>query len=101
MIRLPALLVPLLLLAACSDEPTPATEAAPAGEVLEGSISDEMIAYDRLRSQPPRAAPLPGEEGAAAPVGGAGLAAQPSDPDRQTPAVEPPAIVIPPPIVGE
>ncbi len=58
----------LLALAACAEEPAPEAEAtaAPMGEVLERSISDEMIPYDLLRSQAPLAAPLPGEEGAGA-----------------------------------
>ena len=49
-----AALTALLLVAACSDEPAPESgQAAAPGEVLEGSISDEMIPFDLLRSQPP------------------------------------------------
>ena len=59
------ILVPALLASACSDEAaSPDGEAGSApSEVLQGSISDEMIPYDRLRSQPPLAEILPGEEG--------------------------------------
>lgn len=62
------LLVPLLVgLAACQQgEP----EAAPAGqraegEVLGGSISDEMIPLEQLRSQSPPLRMVPDEGGAA------------------------------------
>lgn len=53
---LPRLLVPLCLLAlaACSDEKKPAPPAA-GGQVMEGSISDAMLPYDTVRSQPPLA----------------------------------------------
>lgn len=66
------------LLAACGgaeDAPTGGENAPVQGEVPEGSISDAMIPVDQIRSQSPRAAPLPGESGsspspAAAAVGG-------------------------------
>ena len=54
-----------LALAACQDAPVEDSEGAAAmGEVLEGSISDDMIPLGELRSQPPMA---PSE-----PVAGAG-----------------------------
>ncbi len=75
--------LPLLpLLAACTDEraPSPQGEAAPIGEVLEGSISDEMIAYDRLRSQPPLVAPPPTEATSVGLPAGAGPNTAPEAP---------------------
>ncbi len=55
MIRLSVLTAIALLVTGCADEPEPEAQpqAAPMGEVLEGSISDEMIPYDLLRSQAP------------------------------------------------
>ena len=95
---LPAALMLPMLLAACSQEPAPAQDngRAAAGEVLEGSISDEMIAYDRLRSQPPLAELQPGEEGAApeaaaTPGDPAGDAAVPAGEGAAPPVEEPPA----------
>ncbi|MCR2834708.1 hypothetical protein [Parerythrobacter lacustris] len=68
MTRKLAVLPITLLLSACGwfDQAPESEEAAGVqGEVLEGSISDEMIPADELRSQSPRAAPEPGESGAA------------------------------------
>lgn len=54
-------LTALALLSACgSDDPapdngTPADGGAPAGEVLGGTISDDMLALDQLTSQSPPA----------------------------------------------
>ena len=48
-----------LLATACSDDEPAGGDAqagAASGEVLEGTISDEMLPVDRLRSQPPRLA---------------------------------------------
>ena len=45
-----------LVLGACNDDPELATNddgRSASGEVLEGTISDAMIATDELRSQPP------------------------------------------------
>ena len=77
---LPVLLAPVLLVGACSDESgTPEDEGGSASsEVLQGSISDEMIPYDRLRSQPPLAELLPGEDAGAA--GARGAAGAPPSP---------------------
>lgn len=67
------------------------------GELLEGTISDEMIPVDELRSQSPRAAPEPGESGEAgsdpstAEEGadeGAASAEQPPEPAQPSAPVE-------------
>ena len=51
-----------LLLGACSQGEGPATErTGAAGEVLEGTISDAMIPYHELRSQPPLEAAAPSD----------------------------------------
>jgi hypothetical protein len=46
-----------LALAACHGKQADAGKSAAAAEVLPGSASDAMIAYDTLKSQPPMAAP--------------------------------------------
>ncbi len=55
--RLPALILPALLLSACGDDTsTPAAkgdERTASGEVLEGTISDAMLPLDTVTSQPP------------------------------------------------
>ena len=55
----------LLLLGACDYFGGTEQEAAgdASGEVLEGSLSDEMIATQDLKSQPPTLAVQPGEGG--------------------------------------
>ena len=51
--RLLLALPAVMLLAACGGD-TPATDGdAASGEVLEGTISDEMLPIDRVRSEPP------------------------------------------------
>lgn len=81
------LLLPLAGLAACdqtAEDAAPATKRAE-GEVLGGTISDDMIALDRLRSQSPPLRVAPTEGGDAAASGeetgdeGAGVAT-PSEP---------------------
>lgn len=84
---LPTAVAGALAVAACGDdaeEPTQANGRSAAGEVLEGSVSDEMLPYDRLRSQPPLAEMVDGEvverqegEGAAPRAGTADLPAPP------------------------
>lgn len=51
-----ALIFPLVLLAAC-DKPAGKDSRSASGEVLEGTISDDMLPLDRLKSQPPLLAP--------------------------------------------
>lgn len=71
-----------LLLTACSDEPEVSADddgRSASGEVLEGTISDDMLALDAVRSQPPL---LEAVEGAA----GEGGATTPAD---EEPAEEP------------
>lgn len=51
-LRLCALTLALALAACGSDGPSPESDSRQAeGEVLEGSISDDMIAFDELRSR--------------------------------------------------
>ena len=85
------LVLPLLaLLAACGDAaiaPDDDAARAASGEVLEGSISDEMLPLEDLRSQPPVAPPLPGET-AAAPAGGETAPSSAPSEAADTPAAE-------------
>ena len=52
-----------LSLAACHDKQADTGKAAAAAEVLPGSASDAMIAYDTLKSQPPMAVATGSDEG--------------------------------------
>ena len=56
-----------LLLAGCGGDAAPSGEADPdasaQGEILGGSISDEMLPTDRLESQSPPMASEPGSDG--------------------------------------
>lgn len=87
------------ILAGCNGDPEQEADggngSAASGEVLEGSISDEMIPLDQLRSQPPRAAPEPGEESSGAGSAPAGqpadAAAEPEQPAEDSPQPEPEA----------
>lgn len=58
-----ALCAPLLLLAACEEEvpevDTSATGGKAAGEILGGTISDDMLPLEELTSTSPPAAPTP------------------------------------------
>lgn len=62
-----ALALPVLLvLSACEDEPEVSVEddgREASGQVLEGSISDEMIPLDEVRSQAPLAEADESEDG--------------------------------------
>jgi hypothetical protein len=51
-----ALLIPLVLLAACN-KTAKNDERSASGEVLQGTISDAMLPVDKLKSEPPLLAP--------------------------------------------
>jgi hypothetical protein len=51
-----ALLIPLVLLAACN-KTSKNDERSASGEVLQGTISDAMLPVDKLKSEPPLLAP--------------------------------------------
>ncbi|MEZ5694050.1 MAG: hypothetical protein R3D99_09455 [Altererythrobacter sp.] len=90
--RLVPVLAATALLAACSgsdDAPAAADGASAQGEILEGSISDEMIPVDQVRSQSPRAASEPDETGgSSAPTSGASEAPPAAQPEPATEAAE-------------
>jgi hypothetical protein len=87
-----ALPVALLLLAACQSEPDALTAEGGGqaeGEVLGGSISDEMIPLEQLRSQAPLAPPGPVTPGRAASVPNSdGAETAPAAPAPETPVEE-------------
>lgn len=90
-VRVTCLAVLIPLLAACgSDAPVADDEAnrAATGEVLEGSISDDMLPLQDLSSQPPIAAPLPGET-VAAPAAGSPVEAEAATEAAEETAEEP------------
>ncbi len=67
-----AMFAPLLLLSACEEEPAPETatdsSGVATGEVLGGTISDDMLPLDELTSTSPpaeRPATEPGSQGGA------------------------------------
>lgn len=52
-------LAAMALLAACNGDAPQQEGGAASGEVLPGSVSDEMLPYDTVTSQPPLMAPEP------------------------------------------
>ncbi len=96
--RLPRVLLAACFVLAACDAEAPAvaddTGRAATGDVLEGSISDEMLPVESLSSQPPVAAPLPSEASSDGPADddepGERVTA-PSAPDAAEPAPEPEA----------
>ncbi len=95
-VKFPYLALPLLvLLAGCGGDAPADDGRAASGEVLEGSISDDMLPLDRLRSEPPPEDPrafaetrrADGEGAAAAEAGDAeDSAEEPADADASEPA---------------
>lgn len=76
---LPALSLALLV-AGCGGESAPADDnLAASGEVLEGTISDDMLPLDDLRSQPPLVEPASTPQGGSSPAGSAAAAAAAAD----------------------
>jgi|SRR5690606_8333542 hypothetical protein len=66
-VKFPYLALPLfVLLASCGGNAPADDERSASGEVLEGTISDEMLPLDRLRSEPPPANPRASAESRAA-----------------------------------
>ncbi|MEN9932116.1 MAG: hypothetical protein RIS17_689 [Pseudomonadota bacterium] len=61
--RLPTILVAVALVSACKDNPENDRRTA-SGQVLEGTISDEMLPLDTVQSQPPlmKAEPIKGAD---------------------------------------
>jgi hypothetical protein len=78
-----ALLLPLALLAGCNDKPSRNDQRSASGEVLEGTISDDMLPLDKLKSQPPLLAP---SEGKTTPEGVADEASGADDATSETSA---------------
>lgn len=58
------------------------------GDVLPGSVSDEMIPVQDLRSQPPVLAPAPGEGGSAGVAGADSAVAEPDADGEAPPAAD-------------
>jgi hypothetical protein len=72
-----------LCLSACdSQQETPSTIRMAEGEILERSVSDDILPYDRLTSQPPLEQPEGRESSGAV---------QPDDAASDTPPAEPAA----------
>lgn len=85
--RLPLLLLLTATLAGCGQEPAePDDQRSAAGEVLEGTISDEMLPLGQLRSQPPLERTAP--EGDAAATSEAGDAVEATEPESDGPESE-------------
>lgn len=54
---MPAAAMCLLALGGCGDKKDDTAKVAAGGEILPRSVSDEMLPYDTVRSQPPLLAP--------------------------------------------
>ncbi len=84
----PALIVPLLLLAACEDDAaqvdTPETGGKAEGEVLGGTISDDMLPLEELTSTSPPAERTSTSSGSSA-------ASDAGDEPAETPEAEAPS----------
>lgn len=88
--RLALIALPLVL-AGCGAEPvaTDADGREASGEVLEGSISDEMLPLEDLRSQAPLADPEAANEGSDDDDGEERRPAGDQAPDEATPSIAP------------
>jgi len=78
--------LPLALLAACND--TPSGKAGQGGQVLQGSISDEMLPVERLTSEPPTMAPEPEKAPASSTDAAEDATDQPSEGASESPAAD-------------
>jgi len=97
-----ALITPTAVLAAfalagCGSSETGTKGPAQGNQVLEGSISDEMIAYDTLRSEPPPAQNIAAEGASETLSAGAGSAAPNPAPADADPGSSPEAAADPAP----
>jgi len=91
------LLLPLALLAACGDDATPTDAGRSAtGEVLEGTISDDMLPLATVRSQPPLLPPEEQDEGDDEPAA-PGAEPTPAAPVEEGAAPAPPPVFVEPP----
>lgn len=88
-----------LAVAGCKDEPKKSIGGTAQGEVLPGTVSDEMLPLDSVKSQPPLAPKVEGgtksdakdDKPAAKPKSGSSAAAQPDEAEpaaEQEPAAE-------------
>lgn len=83
------LVLPLALAACGGTEKKQKDQRTAAGEILPGSISDSMLPYDTVRSQPPL---VPSEPGKGSPKGAAGAQPDAAASDAAAdPAIEAPA----------
>jgi len=91
-LRLFLALAPLAL-AACGEEAPKDDSRSAKGEVLQGSISDEMLPVDTVRSEPPLADPEAAERAAAGASGPSAEAtdapAEADDAAEEAPVAEP------------
>ncbi|MBV7259127.1 hypothetical protein [Erythrobacter crassostreae] len=100
------ILATVALLAACGDdEPVPdaATEEGgeATGEVLGGTISDDMIPLDQLTSTSPPAEPTASSDGGGASSGGSASTSTPDPtPEPESEEAEPAAADPAPPVAG-
>ena len=90
--RLLPVLPALALLAACGGDAPADDGRAASGEVLEGTISDDMLPVDRVRSEPPLENPEAFAKARSAADGGEGVDAPEVEegPEGDQPAVEGP-----------
>lgn len=92
MTKLFAILPAVILLAACNGDGSPEAQASAdamaEGEVLGGTISDEMLPLDRLKSQSPPLKAEPREDGSGADSSEPATEAQEEPASAQEPADE-------------